>query len=84
MLDKGLGKNPQKEWAQSLFAVPFVRGLPSVTRMSAKVRVRISRIMPQNVYTRLPFYSEEKFCVYTRQPTRSGFKLKYEGASYYL
>ena len=76
---KGLGKNPQKEWARSLFAVPFVRGLPSVTRwtpwengMSAKVRVRISRIMPQNVYTRPPFYSWEKFCVYTRQPTRSG------------
>ena len=32
--------------------------------MSAKVRVRISRIMPQNMYTRPPFYS----CVYTRQP----------------
>ena len=36
------------------------------------VKVRISRIMPQNVYTRPPFYSWEKFCVYTRQPTRSG------------
>ena len=29
--------------------------------MSAKVTVRISRIMPQNVYTRPPFYSWEKF-----------------------
>ena len=28
--------------------------------------------MPQNVYTRPPFYSWEKFCMYTRQPTRSG------------
>ena len=57
---KGLGKNPQHEWARSLFAVPFVRGLPSMTR------VQISKIMPQNVYTRPPFYSWEKFCVYTR------------------
>ena len=40
--------------------------------MSATVRVRISRIMPQNVYTRPPFYSWEKFGMYTRQPTPSG------------
>ena len=33
---KGLGKNPQKEWARSLFAVPFVRGLPSVTRWTPR------------------------------------------------
>ena len=26
---KGLGKNPQKEWTRSLFAVPFVRGHPN-------------------------------------------------------
>ena len=32
VLDKGIDKNPQKDWAQSLFAVSFVRGLPSVTR----------------------------------------------------
>ena len=62
---KGLGKNPQKEWARSLFAVPF--GL-----RENGMSVRISRIMPQNVYTRPPFYSWEKFCVYTRQPMRSG------------
>ena len=55
---KGWGKNPQNEWARPLFAVPFVRGLPSVTHwtprngVSAKVRVRISRIIPQNIYTR--------------------------------
>ena len=30
--------------------------------------------MPQNVYTHPPFYSWEKFCVYTRQPTQSGQK----------
>ena len=33
---KGLGKNPQKEWARSLFTVPFVRGLPSVTRWTPR------------------------------------------------
>ena len=33
---KGLGKNPQKEWARSLFAVPFVQGLPSVTRWTSR------------------------------------------------
>ena len=33
---KGLGKNPQKEWAGSLFAVPFVRGLPSVTHWTPR------------------------------------------------
>ena len=68
---KGLGKNPQKEWAQSLFAVPFVRGLPSVTRWTPR-KVQISRIMSQIVYARPLFYSWEKFCVYTRQPRRSG------------
>ena len=72
---KGLGKNPQKEWARSLFAVPFVRRLLSVTRWRkwhVCQRVRIYKIMPQNVYTRTPFYSWEKFCAYTRQPTWSG------------
>ena len=28
---KWLGKNPQTEWTRSLFAVPFVRGHPTVT-----------------------------------------------------
>ena len=64
---KGLCKNPQKEWARSLFAVLFVRGLPSLTRWTLKnklsAKVRISRIMPQNVYTRPPFCSWEKFCM---------------------
>ena len=75
---KGLGKNPQKEWARSLFAVPFVwvsQTWPAGLRengMSAKVRVRICRIMPQNVHTRPPFYSWEKFCMYTHHPTWSG------------
>ena len=71
---KGLGKNPQKEWARSLFAVPFAgvsQAWPAGLRENG-MSVRISRIMPQNVYTRPPFYSWEKFCVYTRQPTRSG------------
>ena len=48
------------------------KNLQKENGMSAKVRVRISRIMPQNVSTRPPFYSWKKFCVYTRQPTRSG------------
>ena len=77
---KGLGKNPQKEWALSLFVV-LLSGVSEVwpaglreNGMSAKVRVWISRIMPQNVETRPPFYSWEKFCMYTRQPTQSGLK----------
>ena len=72
-----VGKNPQNEWARSLFATCLLSGIsqawPAGLRendMSAKVR--ISRIMPQNVYTRPPFYSWEKFCVYTCQPTLSG------------
>ena len=73
---KGLGKNLQKQWPRSLFAVPFVRGLPSVDskKMACLPKLRLSRIMPQNMYTRHPFYSWEKFCVCTRQPTCSGLR----------
>ena len=70
LLVLGLGKNPQKECARLLFAVPFVQGSPKCDPLdswengiSAKVRVRISRIMPQNVYTRPSFYS----CIHVNQ-----------------
>ena len=36
VLDKGIRQKPQKEWARSLFAMPFIRGLPSVTRWTPR------------------------------------------------
>ena len=58
---KALGKKPQKEWDRSWFAVPFVRGLPSVTRWTLR---------KWHVCQSSLFYSWEKCCVYTRQPTQ--------------
>ena len=58
---KGLGKNQQKEWTRSLFAVPFVRGHPTVTPWT-----------PRNdcVYTRQPQLWHATSGVLTSLPTK--------------
>ena len=73
---KGLGKIHKKsglDYCLQCLLSGVSQAWPARLRengMSAKVQ--ISRIMPQNMYTRPPFYSWEMFCVYTRQPKRSG------------
>ena len=47
---KGLGTNPQKEWAWSLLAVPFFPGSPKRDPLDSEKMAWISRIMPQNVH----------------------------------
>ena len=68
MLDKGIRQTSTKRVGSIVVCSAFCPGSPKCDlldseKMSAKVRVRISRIMPQNVYTRPPFYSWEKFCM---------------------
>ena len=56
---KGLGKNPQKEWTRSLFAVPSVRGHPTVTPGTPRNDGVYTRLLPwwhatRGVFTSLP------------------------------
>ena len=71
MLDKGIRQKSTKRVGSIIVCSAFCPGPAGLREngMSAKVRVRISRIMPQ---TRPPFYSWEKYFVYTRHPARSG------------
>ena len=70
---KGLGKNPQNEWARLIVVCSACcPASPKRDSLDSEKMACLPKLMPQNVFTRPLFYSWEKFCVYTRQPTRSG------------
>ena len=80
---KGLGKNPQKEWTRSLFAVPFVRGHPPVTpqcihvnRHDCTPRVACLQVFRQKcVFRCSPLGGMKIICVFTRHPALNKQKI---------